>query len=59
MTQGGAYMTFEEKEKGTLQPGMLADLALLDRSLVDIPAEALRDITVQMTVVDGKIAYEK
>ena len=49
MTQGGAYMTWEEKEKGTLAPGMLADLVLLDRSLVNIPHEEIRDITVRMT----------
>jgi len=59
MTEGGAYMTFEEKEKGTLQPGMLADVVLLDRSLEGIPEEDIRNITVQMTVVDGKVVYEK
>lgn len=58
MTQGGAYMTFEEQEKGTLQPGMLADVAVLDRSLVDIDKEDIRHISVRMTIVDGKVAFE-
>ena len=58
MTWGGAYMTFEEKEKGTLQPGMLADLVLLDRNLKTASEEELRDTAVRMTVVDGRVAYE-
>ena len=45
--------------KGTLEPGMLADVVLLDRSLVGIDEEDIRNVTVNMTIVDGKIAYEK
>ena len=59
MTVGGAYMSWEEKIKGTLEPGMLADVVLLDRSLVGIDEEDIRNVTVKMTIVDGKIAYEK
>ncbi len=59
MTWGGAYMSREENIKGTLEPGMLADVVLLDRSLVGIEAEAIRDVQVCMTVVGGKIAFER
>ena len=59
MTVGGAYMSWEEKIKGTLEPGMLADVVLLDRSLVGIDEEDIRNVSVNMTIVDGKIAYEK
>ena len=59
MTVGGAYMSWEEKIKGTLEPGMLADVVLLDRSLVGIDEEDIRNVTVNMTIVDGKIAYER
>ncbi len=59
MTVGGAYMSWEEKIKGTLEPGMLADVVLLDRSLVGIDEEDIRNVVVNMTIVDGKIAYEK
>ena len=38
---------------------MLADVVLLDRSLVGIDEEDIRNVTVKMTIVDGKIAYEK
>ncbi len=57
MTQGGAYMTFEENIKGTLLPGMLADVVILDRSLEGIDPEDIRNVTVRTTIVDGKIAY--
>ncbi len=59
MTQGGAYMTFDEKTKGTLEPGMLADVVVLNRSLVDIDPEEIRDIMVQMTMVDGEILFQR
>ena len=58
MTEGGAYMTFEERDKGTLEPGKLADLVLLDRNLIGIHTEQLRDITVRMTIIDGRIVYQ-
>ncbi len=57
MTQGGAYMTFEENIKGTLLPGMFADVVILDRSLEGIDPEDIRNVTVKTTIVDGKIAY--
>ena len=51
-------MTFEERDKGTLEPGKLADLVLLDRNLAGIHTEQLRDITVRMTIIDGRIVYQ-
>ena len=59
MTWGGAYMTFEEGEKGSLQPGMLADLVLLDQNLRALPKEELRNVTVALTMVDGKVMYQR
>lgn len=59
MTHAGAYMSFEEEIKGTLEPGMLADLVILDHSLVDIDEEKIRDVLPVMTIVDGKIVYQK
>lgn len=59
-TMGSAYAAFEENEKGSLEPGKLADLIVLSRDILD---EAERDhiaqTDVHMTVVGGKIVYEK
>ena len=59
MTYNGAVMTGEEKTKGSLEPGKLADLAVLDCNLNTINEEALRDINVNLTMVDGEIIYKK
>ena len=56
-TAGGAYLTFEEGEKGMLKPGMLADIAVLDRDIFAVPHEEIRDIRNVMTVMDGRIVY--
>ena len=58
-TYAGAYATFEEKKKGTLQPGMFADLIVLDADPTKINPDDIRNIKVQMTIVGGKIVYQK
>jgi predicted amidohydrolase YtcJ len=57
-TVGSAYAEFAEKEKGSLQPGMLADFVVLDRDITSIPAEKILDTKVLRTVVGGKTVYE-
>lgn len=54
-----AYAAFEESLKGSLVPGKLADLVVLDQDLLHCPAEKIRETQVLMTVVAGKIAYRK
>ena len=58
-TLNGYYGVGRENELGTLEKGKLADLVVLDQNLLDIPAEKIRDTSVAMTIVDGKIVYEK
>jgi predicted amidohydrolase YtcJ len=58
-TSAGAYASFEEAEKGMLVRGRLADFVLLDRDLTRIPPETIRDARVVMTVVGGRIAFER
>ncbi len=57
-TMGGAYASFEEADKGSIEPGKLADLVVLDRDLTSIPPTEIRAATVVATIVDGRIAYK-
>ncbi len=56
-TINGAYMTFEEKEKGTIEAGKLADFAVLDRDFLAVPEDEIKMIEPVLTVVDGKPVY--
>ena len=58
-TRGGAYASFDEKEKGTITPGALADFAVIDRDLTRIAPEAIRDAHVTLTAVGGRVVYER
>jgi predicted amidohydrolase YtcJ len=57
-TTGSAYAEFEEKEKGKLIPGMLADFVVLDRDITAASPEKLLGTKVLRTVVGGKTVYE-
>ena len=56
-TLGSAYKSNEETAKGTLSPGMYADLAVISADFMSVPDEEIRDITSVMTMVSGKIVY--
>jgi len=57
-TMGSAYAEFRETEKGSLTPGKLADVVVLDADLFAIPPGKIRDVKVRETIVGGKIVYE-
>jgi hypothetical protein len=57
-TAGAAFAEFEEKEKGKLVPGMLADFVVLDRDVTASSAEKVLATKVLRTVVGGKTVYE-
>jgi predicted amidohydrolase YtcJ len=57
-TMGSAYAEYEEKEKGKLVPGMLADFVVLDRDPAATASEKLLQTKVLRTVVGGKTVYE-
>jgi predicted amidohydrolase YtcJ len=42
---------------GSIQPGKLADLVVLDRDYLTVPEEEIKDITAVMTIVGGRIVY--
>ncbi|HEX8831679.1 MAG TPA: amidohydrolase family protein, partial [Longimicrobium sp.] len=58
-TSGAAFGLFQEREKGTLEPGKLADWVLIDRDLRTIAPETIRDARVLMTVVGGEVVYQR
>lgn len=58
-TMNGAWLTFDEKRKGSLEPGKLADLAVLDADPLAIEEEDIKTIAAEMTIVGGKIVYER
>lgn len=57
-TSGSAYAEFAEEEKGTLQPGMLADFVVLDRDLTTATPEQVLHTKVLRTAVGGRTVYE-
>jgi predicted amidohydrolase YtcJ len=58
-TQGGAFASFEDHEKGTIAEGKLADLILLDRDLFRIDPMDTFKTKVVLTIFDGKVVYKK
>ena len=57
-TRGSAYAEFTEHEKGTIAPGMLADLAVLSQDIFVVPPPALPATTSVLTVVGGRIVFD-
>jgi hypothetical protein len=58
-TRAGAYASFDDAERGTLERGKLADLVLIDRDLTRVPPETIRDARVLLTVVGGRVVHER
>jgi len=58
-TIGSAYNEFHENDKGRLKPGFLADMVVLDTDIFTCTPTAIRNILPVMTIVDGKIAWER
>lgn len=59
MTIGAAFAGFEEKRKGSLEVGKLADIVILDDDIMTIPNERLRSVKVQTTISGGKIVFQR
>ena len=57
-TVAGAYSTFEEKIKGAIKPGMLADFAILEADPRTVDPETLADLPVSATIIGGETVYE-
>ena len=57
-TMGSAYAEFQEKEKGSITPGKLADMVLLSDDVLSIDPVKIRDVKVLKTWVGGKLTYD-
>ena len=57
-TTNAAYASFEEKVKGSLSPGRLADIVILSDDPTQVPPEKIKDIKVEMTIIGGEVVWE-
>jgi predicted amidohydrolase YtcJ len=58
-TRSNAYIVFQEANLGSIRPGKYADLLVLDRDYLTVPADEIKDIKPLMTMVGGRIVYER
>jgi len=57
-TMGSAYAEFQDKEKGSITPGKLADMVLLSDDILSIDPVKIRDAKVLQTIVGGKVVWD-
>jgi len=57
-TMGGAYADFAENKKGSLEPGKFADLIVWHDNPYTAPSEEIRNLTVDLTMVGGKVVHQ-
>jgi hypothetical protein len=57
-TRSNAYLMFKEDDLGTLEVGKFADLVVLDRDYMSIPADEIFDIAPVLTMVGGRVVFE-
>jgi len=53
-----AYLMFEEDIKGSIEPGKLADMVVIDKDIMTVPEDEIRKINVEMTIVGGTVVYQ-
>ncbi len=58
-TVNAAYASFEEKTKGSITPGKLADIIILSDDPTRVPPEKIKDIKVEMTMIGGEVVWER
>ena len=57
-TRNNAYLFFRENDLGSIQPGRFADMVVIDRDYLTIPADQIKDIKPVMTIVGGRVVFD-
>jgi predicted amidohydrolase YtcJ len=57
-TRKNAFFVFQEDNLGAIQPGKMADLLVLDRDYLTVPAEQIKDVKPVMTMIGGRVVYD-
>ncbi len=58
LTESAARLTGMRHRIGTIEPGMQADMIIVDRNPFEIPATSIHDVSVKSTYIDGELVYE-
>ncbi len=58
-TMGSAHAGFQEKETGSIEKGKQADMVVWDRNFYTIPTNEIKDAKALLTMVGGKVVYER
>ncbi|MCZ2147690.1 MAG: amidohydrolase [Bryobacterales bacterium] len=58
-TLNSAYLSFEEKTKGSIEPGKLADMVVISEDYLTCPVDHIKDIEALLTIVGGKTVYSR
>jgi predicted amidohydrolase YtcJ len=58
-TSAASHYMFEEEKKGSIERGKLADLAVLSADLLTVPENQIKDIEADLTIVDGKVVFQR
>jgi hypothetical protein len=58
-TRKNAYLVFQEDSLGSIQPGKLADLVVIDRDYLTVPGDEIKNIKPLLTMIDGRVVYDR
>jgi predicted amidohydrolase YtcJ len=58
-TWNGAWLMFAEKDRGSIEPGKLADLVVISKDYAKCPEDEIKDVEALLTVVGGKVVYDR
>jgi len=58
-TLNGAYLSFDEKIKGSIEPGKLADMVVISKDYLTCPEQEIKQIEALLTIVDGRVVFDR